>query len=245
MPVVRNFLTEAVTAVRQKVDHWSESALPEGREVDSSYREQAEHNLRQSEKHFMWGKASEILTMMMSAVLMGGVTGTIIAAVKGAGAIGMLGLGGAGLVLAVAAVGAAYVSFKSSGKTDIHKIETNADLYARTNAVALAPAISQTVGQEVKAAFKDAIKELHAEQQQAMIAGAANTNGSVPAAVAELPAVHTVREVATREPTIHIMSHTPEVSALPASRIHGEPEIMYGGKAMQEQKTLEAATARQ
>ncbi len=234
MPLVRNFLTEAVSKVRQKADHFSDPVLPEGRETDSRYREQAEHNLRQSEKHFMWGKASEILTMVMSAVLMGGVTGTLVKAAA-AGSFGLPLLGAVGVALATASLAAAYVSFKSQGRNWMNVNETNADLNARSTTRELAPAISQSVGQEVKSAFKDAIKELHQEQQQAMIAGAANTNGTVPAAVGGI----------TPEPTVLIQKNAPEMRESPSTRTHAQPETRYEGKPLEDQKMLEAAAVRQ
>jgi hypothetical protein len=190
----KNFLTDSLEKVRKHADMFSGPALPYEREVDTRYREEAVHNMRQGEKHFMWGEANKILTMAMSAVLMGGVTGTVVKLAVGS-TLGMGLLAAGGVALAAAALGAAYISFKSNSKYGVNVIETNADLAARSHARELVPALSKTIGAEVKEAFKDAVREMREEQHGAMVQGAAHTKGTVEAAVGNTPEEHKTERV--------------------------------------------------
>ena len=242
MPLVKNFLSEAMSSVRNRVDHISDASLPEGYEVDSSYRSRAEHSLRESEKQFMWGKASDILTMVMSAVLMGGVTGTIVTMAATAGAVGMAGLVIVGVGLAAASLGAAYISFKSLGKNAINTVANNAELYARVNAKELAPLISRSVEQEAKTV--DVEPQAQLEHSSAMLAGAAHTNAAVQAAVADMMPHDMQHPHAPIQPTVFIQTSPPKTKALPNSQLSSNMKISYDGKLAENSPLLEATTAR-
>jgi hypothetical protein len=262
MPAVKSFLTDTITKVRGSLEKLSEHELPTDRAVDSRYRNEAEHNLRDAEKHFVWSEVGKVLTMMMSAVLMGGVTGTIVKMAAGTGLAGMGALTAVGIGLAAAAVGAAYISFKSYGRTDINKAETYAEMLARKNEAQLSPSIAKTLGQEIRVALKDVVSDIRNDHRQAMIAGAANTNIAMDAAVVDtaqpnapiptlIPAKKAVSEpavseVLTPEPTLIVSplkGKTPDKHT-PQTRTHPTSEVAYDGKGVASEVTPELANVR-
>jgi F0F1-type ATP synthase assembly protein I len=249
MPAVKSFLTDTVSKVRGSLEKLSEHELPADRATDSRYRSEAEHNLKAAEKHFVWSEVGKVLTMMMSAVLMGGVTGTIVKMAAGTGFAGMGVLTVVGIGLAAAAVGAAYISFKSYGRTNIDVAETNARMHGRVNAEELAPAIAKTVGQEVRVALKDVVSDMRSDHRQAMIAGAANTNTTVDAAVVDADAAHMpiptltpAKEPTLPEPTL-IVSPLDSKNT-PKTRTHATPEVTYEGKGVAPEASQELANLR-
>jgi hypothetical protein len=242
MGAQRSFLADSVEKLRNKFDSLYASDLATSREVDSDYRAQESQNLKEGEKHFMWGEASKILTMAMSAVLMGGVTGS---AIKFLTAVswGMPILAGAGALLAVGALGAAYLSFKSQGQNATNKSETYASMLARKQEQALAPSLSKAIGAEMREAIKEGvqegIKELKADQQAAMIAGAANTNGAVDAAVANVPTEKVENAVASPAPKVTITQMKSPEESKPSNNIVPFERTLQG--TVEQERELAAA----
>jgi hypothetical protein len=101
------------------------------------------------------------------------------------------------------------------------------------------------VGQEVQIALKDVIHTIRNDHQQAMIAGAANTNTVVDAAVVNMtaaqipiptlaPAKDMTKEVASPEPTLIVstLDSTSLTKKTPETRTHTTPEVAYAGRGI-------------
>lgn len=200
-----NFLSQSFSRIGSTFSRMSEPTAHDETRTDSQYRAEALHNFNQSKSQFMWGETSKILTMAMSAVLMGGITGTVVSMLSGS-AIGMGMLAVGGLALAAGAIGAAYMGFKSRGMNFINVNETNAELAARKQAQELTPTLSKAVGKEVghevKSAIKEAFIEARSEQslQPHQLANASVSPGSsVEAAVVDVPFTEVRRDLSRGE----------------------------------------------
>ncbi len=186
-----NFLSQSFSRIGDTFKGMTTATAHDESRTDSQYRTEALHNFNQSKNQFMWGETSKILTMAMSAVLMGGITGTVVSMLSGSAlGMGMLAVGG--LALAAGAIGAAYMGFKSRGMNFINVNETNAELAARKHTQELTPTLSKAVGTEVGKEVKQAMKEAFAEagMQQLhphQLATANVSAGSVDAAVVDVP----------------------------------------------------------